>query len=59
MRKIILFLMVFAFTSCVPPAYKYEPVKEDPLLESIRYYREQDCLRNCSDRELWEKKKCD
>lgn len=45
MRKIMLLLMGFAFASCGPPAYKYEPAREDPLLESIRYYREHDCLR--------------
>jgi len=59
MKKMILLIAISAFTACGPPAYKYEPPEQDPLIESIEYWRKADCLRNCSDRELWEERKCD
>ena len=50
--KIILLLLLFG---CVtPPRYEDKKIPEkDPLLESIEYYRAQDCLRNCADSDKW------
>ena len=56
MKKIILLIICLVFMGCGAPA-KYEPRDKDPLLESIEYYRTQDCLRNCADSDKW--KDCD
>ena len=61
MRNIILLLLAMVLFGCGPPPKylnyrdaEYSAPKEDPLLESIRFYREQDCLRRCAEGKLCE-----
>lgn len=50
--KIISLGIILILFGCGAPA-KYTPQDKDPLLESIEYYRQQDCLRNCADSDKW------
>lgn len=54
--KIVSIGIILMLLGCGPPG-KYTPKDKDPLLESIEYYRTQDCLRNCADSDKW--KDCD
>jgi len=58
MKKVILLAICFIFMGCGTPSQYHERTNqvekrfsEDPLLDSIMYYRYMDCLRNCSDKD--------
>ena len=62
MKKIIFIFLCLSFLSCGPP-FKYGDIRDespkreapkfsdDPLLDSIMWYRYQDCLRNCAEKD--------